>query len=89
MGYIEGSLGSRIWHVREIAAKTLCSFLLRGEPWLGVVDRLLAQAVHESNRLHGVLLTTRFVLERKAGLGEDLTEGECTPLAGLQESYAN
>ncbi|KAK4212914.1 thyroid adenoma-associated protein [Rhypophila decipiens] len=68
-GRITAYLGSRIWHVREIAARTLCSFLLRGN-WLTSVARLLRGAEEDVNRLHGVLLTVRFVLERKVQLGE-------------------
>ncbi|KAK3331951.1 putative death-receptor fusion protein-domain-containing protein [Cercophora scortea] len=69
--HIEGYLGSRIWHVREIAAKTLCSFLLQ-EGWIAGIERLLENSENDANRLHGVLLTTRFVLERKANLGGDI-----------------
>ncbi|KAK3682638.1 putative death-receptor fusion protein-domain-containing protein [Podospora appendiculata] len=69
--HIEGYLGSRIWHVREIAAKTLCSFLLQ-EDWIAGIERLLENSENDANRLHGVLLTTRFVLERKANLGGDI-----------------
>ncbi|KAM7191443.1 thyroid adenoma-associated protein [Rhypophila sp. PSN 637] len=68
-GHITAYLGSRIWHVREIAARTLCSFLLRGN-WLTSVGQLLRGAEEDVNRLHGFLLTVRFVLERKVQLGE-------------------
>lgn len=68
-GHIAGYLGSRIWHVREIAARTLCSFLIRGE-WLSSIRELLEGAEKDANRLHGVLLTVRFVLERKLSLNE-------------------
>ncbi|KAK0661244.1 putative death-receptor fusion protein-domain-containing protein [Cercophora samala] len=68
---IENYLGSKIWHVREIAARTLCSFLLR-EDWVSEIDKLLEQAGTSSNRLHGALLTARFVIERKSDLGSDL-----------------
>ncbi|KAK0722821.1 putative death-receptor fusion protein-domain-containing protein [Lasiosphaeria miniovina] len=66
--HIEGYLGSRIWHVREIAAKTLCSFLLQ-EDWITEVESLLGQFEKHANGLHGTLLAARFVLERKADLG--------------------
>ncbi|GAB1320463.1 hypothetical protein MFIFM68171_10673 [Madurella fahalii] len=69
--HIEGYLGSRIWHVREIAARTLCSFLLQ-EDWATEIGRLLVEANNSTNRLHGTLLTSRFVIERKADLGIDL-----------------
>ncbi|KAI0850975.1 putative death-receptor fusion protein-domain-containing protein [Daldinia vernicosa] len=55
-------LGSHIWHVREIAARTLCSFLLK-PGWLNPVSDLLASS-KTSNKLHGSLLTIKFLLER-------------------------
>lgn len=73
--YIEGYLGSRLWHVREMAARTLCSFLLE-ENWAEEIGSLLRESGRHANRLHGALLTARFVIERKADLGSDLTSGE-------------
>lgn len=62
-GYITKYLGSRQWHVREIAARTLCSFLL-GDDWLVSVKALLAESRGSANMLHGTLLTVKFFLER-------------------------
>lgn len=73
-GHIEGYLGSHLWHVREIAARTLCSFLLQGD-WVAQIQRLLEESEDRANRIHGVLLLTRFVLERKTSLGADVSEG--------------
>lgn len=56
-------LGSQQWHVREIAARTLCSFLLN-ESWLSSVQRLLQESRGSANRLHGTFLTLKFFLER-------------------------
>ncbi|KAI1154646.1 putative death-receptor fusion protein-domain-containing protein [Nemania diffusa] len=56
-------LGSHIWHVREIAARTLCSLLLRST-WLQSIKMLIISPDQSSNKLHGALLTTRFLLER-------------------------
>ena len=72
--HIEGYLDSRLWHVREIAARTLCSFLLQQE-WAQEIGRLLDESGSSTNRIHGVLLTARFVVERKADLGVDLKSG--------------
>ncbi|KAK4227671.1 thyroid adenoma-associated protein [Podospora fimiseda] len=69
--HIETYLGSRIWHVREIAARTLCSFLLQTE-WASEIGKLLSRCGHSMNQFHGTLLTARFVIERKADLGFDL-----------------
>ncbi|KAK3953561.1 putative death-receptor fusion protein-domain-containing protein [Pseudoneurospora amorphoporcata] len=72
-GHIEGYLDSHLWHVREIAARTLCSFLLQGD-WVAEIQRLLEQSEDRANRIHGVLLLTRFVLERKTSLGAGVSE---------------
>lgn len=56
-------LGSHQWHVREIAARTLCSFLLN-EDWPAAIQGLLKESRGSANRLHGVLLTIKFFLER-------------------------
>lgn len=56
-------LGSHIWHVREIAARTLCSFLLK-PGWIKSVKKLLDSSGTSANRLHGALLVFKFLLER-------------------------
>ncbi|ETS85749.1 hypothetical protein PFICI_03774 [Pestalotiopsis fici W106-1] len=62
-GIVAWYLGSHIWHVREIAARTLCSFLLHAD-WFGHVKTLLAESQSSANKLHGALLTFKFLLER-------------------------
>lgn len=69
-GYIEGYLGSKIWHVREIAARTLCSFLLPID-WVAEIERLLEERELDANRLHGILLAMKFVIERKVDSSRD------------------
>ncbi|KAJ0118339.1 hypothetical protein J7T55_009122 [Diaporthe amygdali] len=64
-------LGSQQWHVREIAARTLCSFLLN-ENWLSSVKALLDESRGAANRLHGTFLTIKFLLERTSS---DMKEG--------------
>jgi hypothetical protein len=71
-------LGSPVWHVREMAARTLCSCLLHDE-WLESLLDILensAAGSHSSrnNYVHGALLTTKFSVER---LG-DVMEAELT-----------
>ncbi|KAI1353162.1 putative death-receptor fusion protein-domain-containing protein [Xylaria sp. FL0043] len=56
-------LGSHIWHVREIAARTLCSLLLTPS-WPQQIESLISNPDQTSNKLHGSLLTLRFLLER-------------------------
>ncbi|KAK6208186.1 hypothetical protein LQW54_007094 [Pestalotiopsis sp. IQ-011] len=62
-GIVAWYLGSHIWHVREIAARTLCSFLLHAE-WFIQVKTLLTESSSSANKLHGALLTFKFLLER-------------------------
>lgn len=73
--YIEEYLGSRLWHVREMAARTLCSFLLR-DGWIEALRGLLCRSRGAANRLHGTLLTIKFVVERKMDTFADETKGE-------------
>ncbi|KAK3375057.1 putative death-receptor fusion protein-domain-containing protein [Podospora didyma] len=70
--HIESYLGSRIWHVREIAAKTLCSFMVQ-EDWVPEIQKLLVQSKGHANRVHGTLLAARFIIERKIDLGHDIS----------------
>ncbi len=67
-------LGSHIWHVREIAARTLCSLLLTPN-WLQSIELLIASPGQASNKLHGALLTLRFLLERLAQVMPDQLSG--------------
>ncbi|KAH8198105.1 hypothetical protein TruAng_007726 [Truncatella angustata] len=62
-GVVAWYLGSPIWHVREIAARTLCSFLLQAD-WLGRIRTLLQKSYSSANKIHGALLTLKFLLER-------------------------
>ncbi|KAI1821781.1 hypothetical protein F4861DRAFT_517444 [Xylaria intraflava] len=56
-------LGSHIWHVREIAARTSCSLLLTST-WLQSIKLLVSSSDRSANRLHGALLTVKLLLER-------------------------
>jgi hypothetical protein len=92
-GYIKGYLGSKLWHVREIAARTLCSFLLSGD-WVGTVKKLIDESlsVLDFNGLHGALMTAKFVLERKieSASTESRNEGErgdADTLQGLLDEF--
>lgn len=66
--HIAKYLASPVWHVREIAARTLCSCLLH-EKWLAAIRVIFQDALSDSSRniqnhVHGVLLTLKFVFER-------------------------
>ncbi|KAG5924019.1 hypothetical protein E4U61_001925 [Claviceps capensis] len=61
-------LSSPVWHVRDMAARTLCSCLLH-KRWLEVIRQTFGTAMTEQcknkqNRIHGILLTLKFVIER-------------------------
>ncbi|KAH8890911.1 hypothetical protein GQ53DRAFT_841869 [Thozetella sp. PMI_491] len=81
----ETYLGSHLWHVREIAARTLCSFFLPAEGF-SEIERLLKSATSRSNHLHGVLMTTKFLLSRKVELGRSVTTEQLTGLVASTQS---
>ncbi|GKT52097.1 uncharacterized protein ColSpa_12278 [Colletotrichum spaethianum] len=68
-GLVAGYLASPVWHVREMAARALCSFLLKDEDWVAaaaaiVDDSLAAVPASRNNHIHGALLTVKAVFER-------------------------
>lgn len=79
--YIADYLASPAWHVREIAARTLCSCLLHNG-WMGSLRSLLvrkdASGPSERNRFHGALMTGKFLVERLA----EVMPGELTGMYG-------
>ncbi|KAF7547387.1 hypothetical protein G7Z17_g7765 [Cylindrodendrum hubeiense] len=73
--HIAKYLASPVWHVREIAARTLCSCLLH-DKWLDVIATLAAESVQSTdgntqNHVHGVLLSLRYVIERLQEVMQD------------------
>lgn len=60
-------LGSKVWHVRELAARTTCTLLLH-KNWLLDITELFRSWRESLNWAHGVLMVTRFVLERRLAL---------------------
>ena len=76
-------LSSPIWHVRELAARTLTSCLLhRG--WLRALERMLRDAGlagpgSAENHVHGVLLTARFLVHRLAEVASERLAGRRPP----------
>jgi hypothetical protein len=57
-------VGSKIWHVREIAARTICTMMLH-KNWLGDVLQLISSSGQSANRFHGILMAVKFILERR------------------------
>lgn len=86
--HIAEYLASPVWLVREMAARTLCSCLLH-DGWLdalkGLLEGALEAAGRESsvalNRVHGVLLAIKFVLERHIEVAPDRLPAKLSPLA--------
>lgn len=77
-GHIINYLSSPVWHVREMAARTLCSCLLHDQ-WLvtlkGVFEAALSADSSRQNYIHGALLTVKFVFERLSEVSLDLLTG--------------
>ncbi|KAK1675671.1 putative death-receptor fusion protein-domain-containing protein [Colletotrichum godetiae] len=70
-GLVAGYLASPVWHVREMAARALCSFLLKDDDWVRLAeaiinDSLAAAPASRNNHIHGGLLTVKAVFERLA-----------------------
>ena len=67
-------LGSSVWHVREIAARTLCTLLLH-DGWLEDISQLVRIGNSSPNKAHGVLMTVKFFLERRLSLDPSSASG--------------
>ncbi|SPO02760.1 uncharacterized protein DNG_05435 [Cephalotrichum gorgonifer] len=85
--YVAEYLGSPAWHVREIAARTLCSCMLHSD-WLPALRSLLspediANPERETNRFHGALLTGRFLVERLSEVMPEELEADFQGLVSL------
>ncbi|KAG5930390.1 hypothetical protein E4U42_001636 [Claviceps africana] len=68
-------LSSPVWHVRDMAARTLCSCLLH-KRWLEVLRQTFDTAMadrskNKQNHIHGTLLTLKFVIERLNEVAHD------------------
>ncbi len=60
-------LDSETWDVRDLAARTACTFLLNDD-WKTVIDDLLDFFRTSTNGLHGVVLLVKYVLRRRRDL---------------------
>lgn len=61
---VANHLGSSVWHVRELSAKTIGTLLLQ-DNWLESIKLLLQYCLDSSNLIHGTLLAIKFCLERR------------------------
>ncbi|KJZ78987.1 hypothetical protein HIM_01760 [Hirsutella minnesotensis 3608] len=83
-GHVAVYLSSPVWHVRELAARTLCSCLLH-EGWFGVMRQLIKAALDDTgrnalNHIHGVLLALKFLTERLGEVAVDYLKVKLAPL---------
>lgn len=67
-------LGSKIWNIRELAARTFCSFAPEGQ-YISALAELLKPYSRTSNRWHGVLLAMKFVLGKHFRYEEQSWQG--------------
>ncbi|CRK30383.1 hypothetical protein BN1708_000914 [Verticillium longisporum] len=86
-GLVTEYLGSPVWHVREMTARALCSFLLH-DGWLQSIQELVdgserQRVLTQANRLHGVLLTIKYVFEKLANILPELAQRDTSPLLDL------
>lgn len=75
--HITQYLCSPVWHVREMAARTICSCLLH-EGWLSSLEAIFSAALNgkrDQNFVHGALLCLKFVFERLSEVNVDLIHG--------------
>lgn len=75
---IKAHLGSKMWHVRDIAARTVCTILLHDRWFTGLVE-LLNTCSESANEVHGVLMTAKYLLERMFGLNPASVSGILLP----------
>lgn len=71
---IKAHLGSGVWHVRDIAARTICTLLL-DDSWLSGLLNLFITCSKSINEVHGVLLVVKHLLERRLELNPDDSSG--------------
>ena len=57
-------LSSKVWHIRELAARTISTFMLH-EDWLPSMLTLIQSSDETINRIHGIFMAVKFVLERR------------------------
>lgn len=74
-------LDSKVWHIREVTARTLATLLLH-DGWEYEINCLLEWSFGNVNRIHGVLMTLTCVLARRAtlDLGDTLSKCRCLPV---------
>jgi hypothetical protein len=64
---VSNHLASKIWHVRDIAARTICTLLLH-DSWLPATVNLIETCGKLANQHHGILMSIKYLLERRLEL---------------------
>lgn len=91
--HVAAYLSSPVWHVRDMAARTLCSCLLH-EKWLVVIKDIFETAVageskSKQNHVHGVLMTLKFLIERLSEVAPERLLSMYSSLYFLKTPIAN
>ncbi|KAF9769372.1 hypothetical protein IL306_013219 [Fusarium sp. DS 682] len=89
--HIARYLASPVWHVREIAARTLCSCLLHAQ-WLDTLTSIAAESVRSQignvqNHVHGVLLALKYIIDRLSEVMPELLQHNIPKLSGFLIEY--
>ncbi|KAH7188835.1 putative death-receptor fusion protein-domain-containing protein [Fusarium flagelliforme] len=89
--HIAKYLASPVWHVREIAARTLCSCQLHAQ-WLDSITSLAAESVRSQignvqNHVHGVLLALKYTIDRLSEVMPEQLQQDTPKLSGFLIEY--
>uniref|UniRef100_A0A0D2XDB7 DUF2428 domain-containing protein n=1 Tax=Fusarium oxysporum (strain Fo5176) TaxID=660025 RepID=A0A0D2XDB7_FUSOF len=89
--HIAKYLASPVWHVREIAARTLCSCLLHAK-WLDTITSIAAESVRSQignvqNHVHGVLLALKYIVDRLSEVMPEQLQHDIPKLSGFLIEY--
>ncbi len=61
---VKQQMGSKIWNIREMAARTMCSFVSKKE-YLSLCAELLdSESIRTNNMWHGILMCVKLLIER-------------------------
>lgn len=83
-GHIIKHLNCPTWDVRDLAARTACTFLL-DDDWKLTIINLLNSNPDSTNWLHGVLLLIKYLLNNRLALDRPTSTGKFTSV--LRCSY--
>lgn len=75
-------LNCSTWDVRDLAARTACTFLL-DDDWVTTIVELLNANQSSTNWLHGVLLLIKYLMQKRHDLDKTTTTGRHTLVCSL------